>query len=225
MNSPIKISTAILALLGFFSTPGSAHTMGAVKFTCPIDQTAFKAMQDFSGTSFGAQLDLKKIGPIAQPSKLAQCPKCHLPLYKETFVKETKDTTSYFTLGVIQEELKDPPYEIAWAYLQASWQVESDKDKYAAVCKRAVAWFDKSAAALERGKDKKDDYLISKYLPIELARRSEDFADATRRLNAFPKTTGTEIKWLDDTLKYQATLVKNKDATPHELSETNAPKP
>lgn len=232
----MKIITIILTL-ALFCTSASAHTMGIKKFKCPIDDTPFEAVQDFSGTSFGARLDLKKIGPIAQPWKLAQCPTCHLPLYEENFApaelaklkkilgsekfaKETQSSTAYFTLGVIMEELLKPPFEIGWIYLNASWEVETEKHKYTEVCKRAVVWFDKAAVSLEKHKDKRDDYLMAKYLPIELSRRLGDFSEAAQRLDAFPETNGTEIEWLSDVLKLQAKLIKNKDSGPHEISES-----
>jgi hypothetical protein len=230
----------IILTLGAFFTSVSAHTMGVRKFKCPIDDTEFEAMQDFSGTSFGARLDLKKIGPIPQPWKLAQCPTCRLPLYEEhfepaeltklkeiiaseKFAKETKGATAYFTLGVIMEAQQKPPFEIGWIYLNASWEVEAEKANYTEAGKRSIACMDQAAVSLEKQSDKRDDYLLAKYLPIELSRRLGDFAEASRRLNAFPKTNGSEIEWLDDVLKLQAKLIKNKDSEPHEISES-APK-
>lgn len=236
----MKIIVCLISLLGLVVTDAFAHTMGMVKFKCPIDATAFEAMQDFSGTSFGARLDMKRTGPIAQPWKLAQCPTCHLPLFKEEFEAEelemlkrilaseafavaTKDASAYFTLGFIKEALGKEPLEVAWTYLYASWEVENDQERYSSSCKLAIAWCDKAANAWKEEKDKRDDYLFAKYLPIELSRRLGDFDAADQRLKAFPHTTGTEIEWLDDTLRFQTVLVKAKDSLPHQFGENEKP--
>lgn len=236
MTHRLLTKTAVLVLAaGLLCTSAFAHRMGVRKFRCPLDGTAFNAVQDISGTSFGTRLDLKKVGPIAQPSKLAQCPQCRLPLYKDTFdpaeltklkeiirggrfAEETRDATAYFIAGVIMEELKESPFEIGWVYLNASWEVEIDKYNYANVCKRSIAWMDKAASSLEKQEDGKEDYLIAKYLPIELSRRIGDFAAASRRLDDFPKTRNASIEWLDDALKQQAILIKTQDLEPHLIS-------
>lgn len=214
-----------------------AHTGGNIKYICPLDGTEFEAWQDFSGTYLAHGLILKKNGPIAQPWALAQCPKCRFPLFKEEFsedekvslkkmvagerfIKESKDSTAYFALGVLKEEMKADPFEIGWIYLEASWEEEgADDHKYSLVAKRAIEWFDRAAAEPQKKEEKKNDYYVAVYLPIELFRRSGDFESASSRLKNFPDLKDTEIEWLPSTLKFEAKLIAAKEKAPHDIGE------
>ena len=69
-----------------------ADTVGVVKKTCPLCATAFEAELDLSGTQFSQRLDLKPIGPIAAPWRLAVCPQCHFVLYTDELSGEERDS-------------------------------------------------------------------------------------------------------------------------------------
>ncbi len=199
---------------------------GNVEFICPIDGQEFESYQDFSSTSFGARLDLQQVGLIAQPWALPDCPRCHFVLYEKRFSKSDlevlklfilsdefkrfAETPSYNRLGVIKQHLNAPSYEVAWAYHQASWQVEDKKDEYSKYAQKAIAAFLKSQTELEKQTDKYDDYLIACYLPIEISRRLQRFDEAKKHLSAFPKIGETEVWWLPRVLKFQKKLIRKK---------------
>jgi len=205
---------------------------------CPLDGTKFEAWQDFSGTSFGARLDFKKEGPIAQPWALAQCPKCRFPLFKpekdltadeitrlkaivsdERFLNESKGATAYYALGLIKEALQAEPLEIGWAYLCASWEVEGDPAKYLAAANKVIFWHDEAAKRLGDTNEKNADYFTACYLPIEISRRLGNFAEADRRITNFPPATKAAPEWLADTLRFQRSLVANHDNSAHTFAE------
>jgi hypothetical protein len=123
-----------------------AHTGVEGAFTCPIDGKKFKQVVDASGTQFGARLDFKPPGPTAAPWIIPQCPNCKFVLCQESFDKATvqklkpfilsddyrvaaKGNPSYFCLALIRGFLGADNLKIGDAYLQASWQVESNPKK------------------------------------------------------------------------------------------------
>lgn len=212
-----------------------AHTGGQVDFVCPIDDHKFSSYQDFSGTSFGAQLDLKQTGPIAQPWALPDCPKCHFVIFDREASKEEisklrpfilseayqslASRSSYYRLAAIQEHQKKDAFDIAWSYVRASWQNESSKADYAACLEKALGAFAAASSELSKDTAKHDEYLIASYMPIELLRRLSRFDDAAKAVSSFPEIGKTEIEWLPQVLKYQKQLIEKKDAAIHEIAE------
>lgn len=238
----MKILRLLLCLIACLPAAcTTAHTTSEVEMTCPVDGTKFKTLQDFSGTSFGARLDLKKTGPIAQPWKLALCPQCRVPLYKETFTdaektalreivaaddfrKETEDRSAYFIYGVVLERQKARAFDIGWAFHQAAWEVEGkDEARYAETAKRAIAWFDRAAAEVSFSKTGQDDQQVAAYLPIELHRRLSNFTEAKARLDRAQSLRTSKIEWLPPVLDFQAGLIAARDSAPHEIREVMAP--
>lgn len=205
--------------------------------TCPVDGTKFKILQDVSGTSFGARLDLKNTGPAPQPRKLPLCPQCGLPLHKDTFTdaekaalreivaasdfrKETEGRSAYFILGVILERRKARPFDIAWAFHQAAWEVEDQNDgAYAETARRAIAWFDRAASDAAVSEAARNDRQVAVYLPIELHRRLGNFTDAKSRLDHAQSLRTSKIEWLPPVLDFQAGLIAARDTAPHEIRE------
>ena len=224
-------------LCGVLSPALCAHTGGVVDLKCPLDGTEFKSWQDFSGTSYGLRLDLKREGLIAQPWALAQCPKCHFPLFKTNlsedekselrtivagnrFIRAAKSRNPYFALAVLQEELQAPPKKIAESYLYASWLAEENNPgSYRAFAKRAIEWFDLAAGRPAEADDAKNSRQISIYLPIELSRRVGEFDEAKQRINDAADLNKTKIKWLPGALADEKRLVAAKDASPHDMGK------
>lgn len=219
----------------------TTRTVGEVEMTCPLDGARFKALQNISGASFGARLDLKKTGPIAQAPPLVLCPQCRLPLYKETFTdaektslrdivtaddfrKETENRSAYFIYGVILERQKARAFDISWAFHQAAWEVEGENDDaYAETAKRAITWFDRAAAEAAVSEATQNDRQIATYLPIELHRRLGNFAEAKARLDRAQALRTSKIEWLPPVLDFQAGLIAARDAATHEIREVVAP--
>ncbi|HEO64977.1 MAG TPA: hypothetical protein ENI73_03805, partial [Spirochaetes bacterium] len=182
------ISYLIIMVISFLSL---GLTFRDRKYTCPIDQHHFKARMAASGTSFGIMLDFKRVGPIASPWTLAQCPKCGFVFYKnkyskkeinklenivysKEYKKEWKENTSYYSLARIYEKLGDiNNMNIAWTYIQASWQANTRQyPKYAHL---ALSYLKKVKKDKPKNKQKSKgknqkarDHVIAHYLCIEL---------------------------------------------------------
>lgn len=234
----------LVALLVVSSLSARAHTGGQVDVICPLDGTNFSTWQDFSGTAFDARLDFKKEGPIAQPWALAQCPKCRYPISEPEkalnfdeiarlksivssphFLSETKDSTAYYALAIIREELDREPLDIGWVYLCASWEVENNPAKYRTMAEKIILWYDKASKKLGSAPDPIPDYFTACYLPIEINRRLGLFDEAEARIATFPPHTDQTPKWLDGALKFQSKLIANKDGGVHTFSEFEDARP
>ena len=73
-------------------------TLGTKKYVCPIDGTEFEALIAYSGTSYGAQLDFKRTGPIYSPWPIAQCPECGFVIYDDKAPAKEIDQLKPFIL-------------------------------------------------------------------------------------------------------------------------------
>lgn len=222
-----------ILLLSFALTGiAAASERAVVRLACPLDGAEFEAVQEFSGYAEGQRLDLKKLGPISQPPLLARCPQCGLPIFSryldealagrirtilssERFRTEALPATPWLALAILREELHADPFEIAWTYLHASWEAEEQREEaYAHTAQRALAWFDRAVPLLRDRPERRKEYLLALYLPIELSRRTGDFAAARRRLDALPDVTDGAPPWLPSALQAQARLIAARDAAP-----------
>lgn len=223
---PFVKRLCVIAALGALGGMLTASERAIVTLRCPLDETEFRAVQEFSGFASGQRLDLKKLGAISQPRPLARCPVCSLPiwdkypddplkarlrvvLHSPRYLTEGRDAPAWFALGVIREELGIEPYVVAWTYLQASWEAEENgqPERYVDAARRARSWFDRAAEVLAKQDARSPDHSIAVYLPIELARRTGDFADARRRLEAWPRALSAGNAWLEAAIESQRRLV------------------
>ena len=137
-----------VALLAFVAQPVSARTTAEVTRVCPFTGTEFKAEVEASGSRFCQRLDMKPVGAIGAPPLVPICPDDGFVVYKETFEPEEVSTlrgwvesdefrritakeSPYFRIAKTLERLSAPDDEVAWAYVQASWEIESDPETYA----------------------------------------------------------------------------------------------
>lgn len=216
----------VITVLAAWGAVLAASERAVVTIRCPLDGTEFQAVQEFSGFAAGQRLDLKKLGPISQPRPLPRCPDCSLPVWEkypdegllirlreallsEHYRKEGRGAPAWYALGVLREELQADPYEIAWTYLQASWEAEDlERPKlYAQSAAQSILWFDRAAAVLAGQADRRRDYHTALYLPVELARRTGDFAAAGRRLEALPADIFSQDPWLRTAIATEQRLI------------------
>ena len=83
----------------------SAATEGEIDCTCPLCKTKFKAVVDFSGTSFGKRLDLKPIGAIRSPWRIPVCPKCQFVLFADKFSDDELKVLGEFVASEAYKEI------------------------------------------------------------------------------------------------------------------------
>lgn len=145
-----------LFLILFFALTLQANTYKMKEFTCPIDSNTFEYQVAMSGSSFGQRLDLKQTGAIDSPWPVPTCTKCGFPLLRDTlsvdeiqkykkivFSEEFKgyvksNESTYYLLATLFRLSNEDHNIIAYKYLQASWQIESDSIKYEKYVREAL---------------------------------------------------------------------------------------
>jgi tetratricopeptide (TPR) repeat protein len=210
-----------------------AHTEGSVKVVCPLDGTTFEALVDFSGTESGQRLDLKPLGPISAPWHLPVCPKCGFVLIKTTLTDAEKATLlpfvaspdyqlwrneypSYFLGAKILERLAAPENAIAYAFLQASWQAEPEPEKHRACLSESLVHFQRY---LLRCTTRDEAWINAELVCGEILRQIGDFSQAQTwfdRIKTSPEFQDNPQRTI---LKYQLSLIAQKDASPKEVPE------
>ena len=160
-------TTAASVVIGVLAGAGAARsmTLGEREFTCPADGKPFKATVQLSGTTFGRDLDMRPVGPIATPEPLPVCPGVSgFPVYQRSFTAgETarirsivqtgayKDLirtgqASYFVAAYVQKQLGDDPAAVAGSLLSATWQAEAGSERHRTYARAARDGFATLAA-------------------------------------------------------------------------------
>lgn len=222
------------------AAPAWAHTSGVTEQTCPLDGKTFKAELDMSGTTFGKQLDLKPVGPTAAPWRLPVCPLDGFVLYQKSFSDEEladfrayvasaeyvawvkKGETSHYLLARLLEHRGAPQKGVAWAFLQATWQVEKDAGRYAAYANEALTRYAKLAASLP---ETDEQWSTAGLVAAELERRLGRFEDAQQRLRVLATKPAFADGFLRDLCNYELALVAKKDTAVHQMSEASPAQP
>jgi len=223
----------ILLLAALLSQPATAATTAEVRRTCPLTGTEFTATVAASGYRSCQRLDMKPVGAIFAPYPVPICPDDGFPVYKESFSEsETAQLrgwveseeframaaaeSSYFRIAKIQEKLGASAYSLAWSYLQASWQVEHEPEKYGRYAALTLEMVDRHLAelGLEPATEDAWDADSSALLATELARKLGRFDEARTRLK------GIEMKAVADEhvaalLRYEASLIDESDSGAH----------
>lgn len=225
---------ATLITLFILASTSYSMTGGTKQFTCPLDGEQFEDYVNFSGTSFGMRLDLKPIGPTPAPWALATCPKCRFPQFKNEFEadeikryktlvdsKEFKaiDQTapSYLLLAKVKKYDEAPDSEIAYSYLQASWQVEADPEAYQKCIQLALQHYNKDFSQSNKEDDKS---ITSGILVAELYRQQGDFKNAIEQITALKKIK-TENETITAVLNQILKLSKESNSKPQEIELDN----
>ena len=214
---------AVIPLLVASAAVG--HTMAEETYICPLDGTKFTATTDLSGTSDGRRLDLKPLGNTPAPWSVPICPTDHFALVKKSFTEDEKaalrkvvadpdyqriaiDHASYFLVARIFEALREPPVEVAFAYLEASWQSESGPH-YQEALENALAWFDR----VKEGKRVE----TSRVVGIEILRLLGRFDAAAERLQSVERDLKDPTNHSQRALQKERELIDKRDRAPHEF--------
>lgn len=181
----------------------SARTDRMVEYTCPIDGQKFSAMTPMSGTSFGARLDGRRIGPIAVPYPYPACPGNGFVLYRDSTkldadyiakakaLVETEDyrrvrdsESKHFLAAWIAERLGEDKSVIAGLLREAAWDAEGRADKHPRYLRAAA---DGLRAWQATRSDHDDGWLYRQIVLAELLRQAGDFSEARRVLDDTPR--------------------------------------
>lgn len=193
---------ALACALALPLSAASARTDAMVEYTCPIDGQKFRAMTPMSGTSFGARLDGRRIGPIAVPYPYPVCPGNGFVLYRDStkldadYVARAKalvateeyrrirDSESKYVLAAwIAERLGEGQPRIVGLLREAAWDAEGTA--------RHVPYLHAAAAKLRAWQtsqsDHDENWLYRQILLAELLRQAGDYGDARAVLNDTPR--------------------------------------
>jgi hypothetical protein len=181
----------------------SARIDAMIEYTCPIDGQTFKAMTPMSGTSFGARLDGRRIGPIAVPYPYPACPDSGFVLYRDhrkldadyiaraKALVQTEDyqrirysESMHYLAAWIAERMGEELPVIVGLLREAAWDAEGRGDRHITYLRAAAtklrAW---QAAQSEHN----DGWLYRQILLAELLRQAGDYGEARRALNDTPR--------------------------------------
>jgi len=223
---------AILCISVLVTSNLFAHTSDIVKKTCPVCLHEFEAEMDMSGYQSGVRLDLKPLGAIAAPSRVAVCPQCHFVLYTDQLSDEDRDNlreflaspeyaglvkekhSSYFLLARIRKHMNANHFTVAYAYLQASWQVE---DELARQITYLNACLDELKEYVQEKVEDENDFRTAQLLIGEILRRTSKFDDATEHFKELSALSEFKMQPYRTSCEYEIKLIQNRDASPKKM--------
>ena len=171
----------------------------ATTYTCPIGGVEFSADLPRSADHTGQNLDFKLTGEgVVSPAAVPICPDNGFIIYRDDFsegeissltsyvlsaeYQEMVDVhTPYYRLAKIQDFLGRPVLEVAFTYLRASWEVDTDRARYEPYARVAASGMESYLVDANR---ETADFFTSHVLLAELKRRVGDFAGAKAALDA-----------------------------------------
>jgi hypothetical protein len=181
----------------------SARTDRMIEYTCPIDGQKFSAMTPTSGTSFGARLDGRRIGPIAVPYPYPACPGNGFVLYRDSTkleadyiakakaLVETEDyrrvrggESKHFLAAWIAERMGEELPVIVGLLREAAWDAEGFSDKHVRYLRAAAT----KLRAWQAARNEQDEgWLYRQVLLAELLRQAGDLNEARGVLDDTPR--------------------------------------
>lgn len=202
-------------------------------FKCPICGADFKQQFEASGTTFGPRLDFKPLGPTPAPWAVPTCPRCGYAFYQinpdkdsikklKPFInsapfKAKKDYPSYYRLAMIRNFLSPDKLAVGDAYIQASWQAESQPARNKECLQLAYQAFVEGLKTLP---PEHEHYADTSVVCGELERRLGLFDQAEARFNAVkssPSAAGNAK--IQKIIARQLHFIALKDSAPHALDE------
>jgi len=216
-EGPLAFCLAALGSGLIAASGAGARTFHTVERECPFTGTKFRAHVDASGTRICLRLDLKPIGYIGAPPELPVCPDDGFVVFKDAFSKGeverlrpwvesqefrrlASEESTYYRKAATLRRLGAPSSEVAWALVQASWQVEDDADKYGRYVSEALAELTRAAAESpptaggERASLEPDAAAL---LAGELARRTGQGQRARERFQQLKQKPGLDQRLLE----------------------------
>jgi hypothetical protein len=199
---------ATLLVAAALIAPGRAHALFVqeLEVTCPIDGKPFRARMVAAFSSSGMRLDLKPLGSVVAPYPYPVCPDNGFVMYKSDFSEAElaairpivqsdeyqrlrREHTSYYMMGYLKERMGVRGFELAEAYLGASWEAERDKPHLVADYRaRARDKFDAFLAQRSGSAEgvQSEEWWTASAVAAELERLLGHFDKAAERVNGLP---------------------------------------
>jgi hypothetical protein len=210
----------VVVLLGAvaWSHESAASVLLTKTFTCPLTGTTFEAKVEGSGTVFCQRLDLKPVGAISAPAPVPECPDDGFVLYRDPFSRRElkrlrpwiqsdhyqavlRQESTHFRMAEMMKRLDQPAFDVGWAYLRASWQVEAEPVRYARYLEAALAAFTAGVEEIRGMKQENGALAIARLqtLAAEISRRLDRMTDAERWLESarpvVPQLPESDRQW------------------------------
>jgi uncharacterized protein (DUF2225 family) len=238
----VAVAIVVVAILPLGSLI-FADTSVQVKVKCAICEHEYEATLTASSLQLGQRLDLRPLPfwGIVSPPRVAVCPKCGFVEFHEDgkypkdelkalsefvlsdqYKQLVKSETSYFRLAKICELLKKPQSQIAYAYLQATWQVEGENgNRPKAYLQACLDAYDKviSDNTADAGQCQ-----IARFLKGEMLRRLGNFEDAKKHFDARQKLDASKAPPYPKLIPIELDLIAKKDDRPHDIPASKGSK-
>src|SRR5262249_40006402 len=122
--------------------------------------------------------------------------------------------STYYLEAVLRKRLGEPPYDVAWALVQATWEGESDPKRYKDYATEALAVYDSiSLETLTNIRFRN----LKRLMSGGLARRLGDFDSARDRFLQMRDNAELSSPNYQRIVEYQLQLIKSKDSGPHPI--------
>jgi hypothetical protein len=227
----------LMKQLSSVQTPAPAATPVPIKpvtMLCPVCGQTLTPLAADKGATWGYRLDLRRVGPVKDPPALLVCPNCRFPVFKtdftdteltrlRAFLKSAEyaaipyQSVPYYYVALIKERrlvrLPAGDYDIAHAYLQASWQAEDMNEPALrdAYLGKALVYVQSALKTVKRG----DPYFPTLHiLNAELRRRLGKFSEAKAILRPLVKDKDFQAAYLKRIIAAEEALVKVEDSSP-----------
>lgn len=213
-----------------------ADTTVKAKIKCAICEHEYEATLTASSFQSGQRLDLRPLHfpGIVSPTRVAVCPKCGFVEFREDakypkdelkavrefvlsddYKQLAKSETSYFRIAKMFELLKKPQSQIAYGYLQATWQVEHEDGKRPQAYLQAC--LDSYGKVISDEKAPADQRQIARFLKGEMLRRLGKFEDAKTHFEDLRMLDSSKADPYPKLIPLELDLIGKKDNRPHEV--------
>jgi len=168
---------------------------------------------------------------------MPECPQCRFVLFKgaasdyapneieklkelvasDAYAKLSREAPSYQRLALIRERLKYPPNEIAFTWLQASWQVKNTNELCNFLLRQSAVAYDQY---LKNARKEGKEFDLAILVRGELYRRLRQFDEAGSWFKT-PECQVSERRFCDGFIAQQLKWIASKDSQPHTFEPAN----
>ena len=209
----------------FMASVAAASAQGvSVQRTCPIDGKSFTYLAPNVPPSREFNLDMKPADSIS-PWPHAKCPENGFVIYKsnlsdaeiaklrnfvltDQYRSMSRVHSTRYLEAALRRHLGESPYNIAWALVQATWEVSSDPVRYKQYAEEALATYD--SIPLDALPDIRHR-IVKRMISGELARRLGRFDSARDRFLEMRDSAELSKPFYQRTIELQLKLVRAKD--------------
>lgn len=227
----MRRALAACAVLGLLAPAAMAQGV-ATQRLCPIDGKTFTYKALDVKPSARLYLDMKRADPFF-PWPHPKCPDNGFVVYKNDLTSAEIEKLRPFVLSdeyrklsevhstryleaALRKRLGDRPYDVAWALVQATWEVESDPERYRQYAEEALATYD--AIPMQSLTNIRFRNL-KRMMSGELARRLGKFDSARDRFLEMRDNAELSNPNYQRIVEYQLKLIRAKDSRPRPIPD------